>query len=117
MTILDDRTGIARLGRTPLSILHEAIDRAEGDLDGLKWEVYDNADAEALSGLDVAQFPVLRKVRNEDVREEIDDHIESIKSRLEYEFNALGDELREAVLKVLRKMEDEIELELIRLSA
>lgn len=117
MTILDDRPGIARLGPTPLSILRDAIDRAEGDLDALNWEVYDSADAEAFDGLAVDKFPVLCKVRNEEVREEVDNHIEALKSRLEYEFNALGDELREAVLKVLRGLADDVEAELIRLTA
>jgi hypothetical protein len=114
MTILDDRPSLAKLSPTPLSVLRDAIDRAERDLDGLKWDVYDHADAEAFKGLDVDSFPLPFKGQS---RERIIEHLDDTSQWIEREINAAGDRLRAAVIELLNTLADDVELELIRLNA
>lgn len=102
MTILDDRVGIARLGPTPLSLLRDAFDRAEGDLDGLKWDIWDEADADTFKGA--------IKGRRGFTAEQTRAHIAN-------DLNIQGADLHDAVLAVLRKLADDMEGELLRLNA
>lgn len=93
MTILDARSGIDRLTPTPHSIITEATERFERSLEGLGWEIWDHADADTF-----------KTVKSDKVREKMSDDL-----------NEAGDKLRTAVIALLRALEDEVELEVLRL--
>ena len=112
MTILDDRVGIGRLAPTPLSILRDAIDRIEGDLDELRWDVYNHADADTFKGLGVDSFPLKFKGQS---REMIEEHLDDTRHQIACDVNLAGSKLHDAVLAALRKLADNMEGELIRL--
>lgn len=94
MTILDARSGIDRLTPTPHSIIVEAVERFERNLEDLGWEIWDHADADTF-----------KKVKSDKAREKMADDL-----------NEAGDKLRTAVINLLRALEDEVELEVLRLT-
>jgi hypothetical protein len=114
MTILDDRPALAKLEPTALSVLRDAVARAERDLDQHQWEVYDHADAESFAGLDVENFPLPFKGQS---REAIERHLSDTRQLIEHEMNDAGTALRTAMVELLSKLADDVELEMIRLNA
>lgn len=115
MTILDARSCLERLSPTESSIIEEAIQNLEAGIENLPWEVYDHADADTFAGLNVDTLPGIETIEDDD-QQELAEHIEEIRSKLQVDLNAAGEALRRQVVELITAMRGEYELEMLRLT-